>query len=269
MIHRMIQRNLSSILILEDDADWDIRLKDQLRDLAKATHALTQPLSSNPLLYADSTYPKPHDAAAVPVADLNFGDLPSTLAPQHSPYGDNWDLLWVGNCGMRFPSAKVASSEKIPKGRVVIPDPTVPQKHYLKTVSDPDDVKEQYTDHTRVVHHASDGICSLGYAITQRGARKLLHDVGLFEVTSPYDLLLRQYCEGSGGRKYHNCIAMQPSLFHHHRPAGAMSAESDITSHGDDYRKKAVTDNVRWSTRLNWEALLEGRTDFQDQFPDT
>jgi hypothetical protein len=29
-----------------------------------------------------------------------------------------------------------------------------------------------------------------------------------------------------------------------------------------------MTDMVRWSVRLNADALLEGRTDFVDQYPD-
>jgi hypothetical protein len=268
-LNRMVQRNISSALILEDDADWDIRIREQMRDLALASQALTQSLASSPSAYADRTYPIPPDASSLPLSDLSHNDLPRTETPRVSPYGDYWDLIWVGHCGMRFPSPKTRSPEKIPKGRVVQHDLTVPQKRYLKTVGNPDDVKEQYPDHTRVVSHVADGICSLGYAITQAGARRLLHDIGLFDVTSPYDILLRQFCEGSGGRKYHNCLTMQPALFHHHRPVGAMNAESDISSHGDKYREKAVTDNVRWSTRMNWDALLDGRTDFEDQYPDT
>jgi hypothetical protein len=167
---------------------------------------------------------------------------------------------------MRFPSP---SFKKIPKGRVNHKnDLTVPQRHYLKTVMGDDELKDQYPNHTRVVHHVQEGICSLGYAITQAGARNLLYSVGLNDVTDPYDILLRQFCEGSGGRRYNNCLTVQPSLFFHHRPAGSMAAESDISDHGEDFRDKAVTDVIRWSTRMNWDALLDGRTDFVDQYPD-
>lgn len=204
----------------------------------------------------------PKEAISPAVSDLQFDNLPSTIDPKHSPYGDNWDLIWTGHCGMRFPSEKVAFTEKIPKARVVIPDLSVPQQQYLKTISIPDEVKEQYPNHTRIVHHAAAGSCSLGYAITQAGARRLLHDIGLFDVTAPYDMLLRQFCEGSGGRKYHVCLAMQPAIFQHHRPAGPQGAD------GKGYRDKAVTENIRYSTRMNWDVLLERRTDFEDQYPD-
>jgi GR25 family glycosyltransferase involved in LPS biosynthesis len=254
----VIQLNLSSVLILEDDADWDIRLKDQLRDLALASHALTQPLAQNPSSYADPTYPTPKDKSAVPDADFNFESLPATVPPKHSPYGDNWDFMWVGHCGMNFPTANTPSPEKIPKGRVVKHDLTVPQKHYLGTVSNPYDLKDQYPDHTRVVSHVAGGICSLGYAVTQAGARRLLHDIGLFNVDTPYDILLRQFCEGSEGRNYHNCLAVQPALFKHHRPAGNMAAESDITSHGTDFRGINAKYQMEYQTELE---CVVGRTD--------
>ena len=270
MVIRMVRLNIQTALILEDDADWDVRIRDQLRDFAVSVHALTQPLSENPSSYSDSTFPIPQSPDALPASELAFENLPSTVPPKHSPYGDNWDFLWVGHCGMRIASKSVENGAKIPKGRVVQHnDPTIPQKKFLSMVSSVDDLKNDYEDHTRVVSHVQDGICSLGYAITQAGARKLLHSIGLLKVDAPYDILLRQYCEGSHGRSYHNCLAPMPSLFHHHRPAGSTQAESDISDHGNGYRKTAQTDVVRWSTRMNWDVLLEGRTDFVDQYPDT
>lgn len=265
----IVRLNISTALILEDDADWDVRIRDQLRDLALSVYALTQPLSEDPSSYADATFPTTKSPDVLPASELLFDNLPSTVPPKYSPYGDNWDFLWVGHCGMRLPSQSVPLGDKIPKGRVVRHhDSTVPQKEHLSMVSPVDDHKNDYEEHTRVVSHVQDGICSLGYAITQAGARKLLHSIGLLEVNAAYDILLRQYCEGSNGRAYHNCLTVVPSLFHHHRPAGSVEAESDISDHGKGYKKTAHTDVVRWSTRMNWNVLLEGRTDFVDQWPD-
>jgi hypothetical protein len=267
VFRRIVRRNISSALILEDDADWDVRIKEQLRHFALCSRALTQPLSeaSLQLSYADSTYPSPSDPSAVPASDISFDNLPTTIPPKSSPYGDHWDFIWVGHCGMHFP---FRPGKNIPKGRVIQIDHTVPQQQHLRTLSSPDDLKVQYPNHTRAVHHVQDGVCSLGYAITQATARQLLYSIGLNDVNTAYDILLRQFCEGTGGRKYHNCLTMQPSLFQHHRPAGSKNAESDISDHGEGFREVAVTDVVRWSTRMNWEVLLDGRTDFVDQWPD-
>ena len=52
------------MLIIEDDTDWDVTVKDQMRRYAKAVR----------------------DFTAAPLSDL-------------SPYGASWDVLWVGHCG--------------------------------------------------------------------------------------------------------------------------------------------------------------------------
>ncbi|RYP74246.1 hypothetical protein DL769_004067 [Monosporascus sp. CRB-8-3] len=264
-----IQENLTTALILEDDADWDVRIRDQLRDFALSSTTLTQPLvgaSGTGTKYADQSFPRPLKDSPATVQELSFGKLPATTAPKTSPYGDNWDVIWAGHCGMHFP---FAHGEIIPKGRVVQTDQIVPQKQHLWTLSEPDDLKEQYPDHTRVVHHVQDGICSLAYAVTQKGARQLLYELGLKDANAAFDVQLRWFCEGTGRptRGRHHCLTMQPPLFGIHLSAGAKSANSDISDHGEGYQEEA-TKVVRWSVRMNAEALIEDRTDFVDQWPD-
>lgn len=53
-----------SVLIVEDDIDWDIAIKDQMRNYANAVRNFTMAASSDP-----------------------------------SPYGSSWDMLWIGHCG--------------------------------------------------------------------------------------------------------------------------------------------------------------------------
>ncbi|KAI1767826.1 glycosyltransferase family 25 protein [Hypoxylon sp. FL1150] len=266
-IQEVVRRNLTSALILEDDTDWDIRLRHQLRDFSLSAQALTQPLLGSPELYADPTYPTPSVNSPRVVPDLPYDQLPSTELPKISPYGDNWDLLWIGHCGMHFP---FEDNNLIPKGRVIhYDDASVAQKQYLWTLNIPFTLKEKYPEHTRAVHHVQEGVCSLGYAVSQKGARKLLHEIGLKDVTDGFDILLRFFCEGVGGRRRHECLTVQPALFHHHRAAGPISASSDIGDHGAGFRDASSTDMVRWSVRLNADALLEGGTEILDQYPDT
>ncbi|KAL2189941.1 glycosyltransferase family 25 protein [Thermothelomyces heterothallicus CBS 203.75] len=267
-VREIVRRNLTSALILEDDVDWDVRIRDQLQDFALSIRALTQPLLRGDAGgYADPTYPMPSDNSPESVPDMDFYQLPATVPPSTYPYGDNWDLLWVGHCGMHFP---FKGSKTIPKGRVIRRnDVTVAPKKSLWTFNIPFTLKETYPEHTRAYHHVQEGVCSLGYALSQRGARKLLHEVGLKDVNAGYDLLLRWFCEGVKGRKPgRQCLTTQPALFHHHRMAGPASHMSDIGNHPDKFRHKAMTDMVRWSVRLNADVLMEGRTDFVDQYPD-
>ncbi|KAJ2996244.1 hypothetical protein NUW58_g1042 [Xylaria curta] len=223
-IQEVVKRNLSSALILEDDVDWDVRLRNQLQDFAVSANALAQPLANaaGSLEYADTTYPNPSDKSPNSLPDLAFDRLPATTAPLDSPYGDEWDVLWLGHCGMHFPFA----------------------------------------------NDVQDGICSLGYAVTRRSARKLLHEVGLRRVNTAFDIMLRWFCEGAGdpNRGYHNCLTTQPSLFQIHLAAGPKKYNSDISDHGvGDQEEK--TEVLRWSVKMNTEALMGGRTDFVDQYP--
>jgi hypothetical protein len=270
---RVVRRNLTTALILEDDADWDIRIKKQLYDFAKSLRTLIQPLVSDNPGSSDSTYRvSSSDASSASRGrDIEFDNLPSTMPPTKSPYGDSWELLWLGHCGMNFPLQKPedGSLSSIPNGRVVrLNDPTVPETQHMYSVSAVKDL-EQYPNQTRVISHAQDGICSLGYAVTQASARRLLYHLGVAEMTGPFDIMLKQFCDGTAGKGQHNCLTVRPGLFQHHRPVGLKAYDSDITDHGQEIRKKARSDNLRWPVRTNFEVLLAGKEDYVDQFPDT
>ncbi|KAM3438609.1 hypothetical protein MY4824_003148 [Beauveria thailandica] len=265
-VAEVVRQNLSSVLILEDDADWDVRIRQQLHDFALATRALTQPLAgsspSNPS-YADVTMNDPSQPEG---PEISFHNLPVTIPPTLSPYGDDWDLLWVGNCGLHFPFPQ---STNIPKGRVIYEsDATVAPQRNLWSINMPFTLKEKYAQHTRAVHHAQEGVCTVGYALSQRGARRILEEIALKPVTDAYDILMRFFCEGTHGRKKGVCIAPQPPYFHSHRRAGLPGAMSDIGDHKGAYRTEPMTDMVRWSVRLNSALILDGRTDYVDQYPD-
>jgi hypothetical protein len=264
-----VQRNLTSALILEDDSDWDVRIKDQLHDFALSTRTLIQPLESpSHDQFADPTFLNPSgDTGSAP--EIYFDNLPRTEPPSISPYGDDWDVLWLGHCGMLFPWP---GNPLLPKGRVLhLNDDTVPQKQYLFSVTPPLTLADDYPQHTRAVNHVQDGVCTSGYAVSQRGAQKLLLEVGLMDVERPVDVLLALFCTQANGRETDKvCLGVQPGLFQHHRPAGPGGAASDIdTSDGAKAAKEhASTDMLRWSTIMNAHVLLDGGHEFWDQLPD-
>jgi hypothetical protein len=250
---------LTSALILEDDTDWDVRIKDLLHDFALTSRAMVQPLAGSERSLSDST--KQENAL---IKDIQFYDMPATEEPGVSPYGDNWDVLWLGHCGMAFPT----DDRPMPKTRIIRHnDKTVPKKNHLWSLANPFHLVEDYPHHTRATHHVQEGVCSLGYAISRRGALKLLYEVGMRDVTDAFDIMLRFFCEGVRGMRMHRCLTTQPGLFQHHSPTGPASDRSDIGEHGDEFREVAYTDMIRWSVRLNVDALVYGGKDFKDQFP--
>ena len=281
MRHRIVRENINSALILEDDADWDVRLKQQMHDFALSARALTQPLSSDASSYADPTYPLVPSRDEKPAA-IMLDDLPSTTIPRTNPYGDDWDILWLGHCGMKRPAAGdeaawPAPSRDISRGHVVhFDDPTVPQPHHLHdfkgTIGTNDrSGNADFRNHTRTVHHPQDGFCSVAYAVSQRGAQKMLWYMGVRAFDAWFDTMLPNFCGGKdlGDLAQPTCIGVQPQFFDQHNPRGESWKESDIFSPSQGFREAPETYNIRWSTRINLPKLLSGNTDYVDQWPDS
>lgn len=138
---RMIEENITTALIMESDADWDMRIHDILPGVAIGAKEI-----------ADFTLPYP----------THPRDLKQPI-PEVSPYGDNWDVLWIGHCGCKPDGT----------GRVYYyDDPTVPpkSKEYSFAGSPRD---EQHPPGTRVVFEQDLTICTSAYAISLKGAVKL------------------------------------------------------------------------------------------------
>ena len=228
-------------MIMEGDVDWDVRVHDMARDFA---------ISSNALLKR-------------PKATIDFKTLPKTAHGQVSPYGENWDVLWLGHCGMSLPEKDEGKGIVIQRN-----DITVPETQYLHSW----DYKRPtplmiYPNHTRVVTHESKGVCSLAYAVSQSGARKILYNMGLRLLDLPFDLMLKNFCEERHGNGKHTCLSAIPQLFDAYRPPGSTLGDTDMRDGKPGFRKKGLTRNIRWSVRMNMDKILRGQTDFEDQYP--
>lgn len=264
---RIVDQNITSALILEDDIDWDVRIKSQMTDFARAARLLVQPLAQTTDQYLDPTYPKPAEDETY--VDFNLEEGHTISKPKDSPYGDvsRWDLLWLGHCGCRFPKA---SDLNAPLGRVVIAnDTTVPEPQHLDMEFGNDELKTQYPPHTRVVSRARANSCSLTYGISQPGARRFLYELGVHKLSDPNDIMFRYVCDGVQGRELGTCLTVQPQLFQHHRPVGARAGFSDISEFDDGYNEQATTANIRWSVRINLPKFISGDAEYTDSYPDT
>jgi hypothetical protein len=262
---RIVQEDLTSALILEDDADWDVRLKSQMQVFAQAARAFTQPSNGQTLAeqYSDD-----------PETEFPVTQLPRIPRPRLTPYGDSWDVLWLGHCGTEFPTS--TAPNKPPPLRITIPnDITVPPPRYLKPhpFALQDALAQEHPPYTRVVHASSRTTCTQAYAVSQQGARKLLWRLGLQTLTTGWDLMLRDWCDGSyahstgldttdtdlgnGRERVPVCVTVQPPLFSHHYGKGAAS---DIMAPGGGFvdKEKEMTPYVRLSVRLNMERLVAG-----------
>jgi len=88
----MVEQNISKALIFEDDTDWDIRIHSQMKDFARASRLLVQPIPGTSDQMLDPTYPRPGEAQGPQDFDIR---TEVTTEPITSPYGDleRWDLV--------------------------------------------------------------------------------------------------------------------------------------------------------------------------------
>ena len=203
---------------MEDDADWDVTIKTQLQSFALAVRALQG---------------TDHTRTA-------------------SPYGDDWDILWLGHCGLEC--------------RTDLPyfltpnDPTIlPPHHFPPYFRDPPPFDRP--DHTRLTCTASDGVCSIVYAVSYRGAQRILSALSVnpsgladkIDIGAQFDVSLGRMC----GNGYLRCFAPFPSLTGGYQPAGPAAKSSDIHDE-DGNREETSSLGVLYSTMLNINRILNG-----------
>ncbi|KAI1747265.1 hypothetical protein F4782DRAFT_521924 [Xylaria castorea] len=362
----IVAQDLGSALVLEDDVDWDVRLKTQMGTFAQAarmwldaeeekrrrvsglrnlkTTARSQrvgrwlvglvPSSSSEGVEkqgskAESpTGPDSSSAAADDRRAIEEGSERDTisLSPNlhlnnlgrgthaQSPYGDDWDVLWLGHCGADLPTARrreplppsssredqfsPSSSSSSSSLTISIPDDeTVPAPKHLKPhpFALHDKLSEAYPAHTRIVHAADGNVCSLAYAVSRTGARKLLRRFGRDGFVDQWDLMLRDYCMGEyedrggdGSGKVGDeeeeeggnggppppppvCLTVQPPLISHHYAGEEGASVSNIRGQGGGFaRGKKGTPYVRLSVQENLSRLVAGFPVYKliDQLPD-
>jgi hypothetical protein len=247
---RIVDENISTALILEDDVDWDLNIREMMGDFSDAMHVLSHPTPYGSML--DPTYPKPDDDDdSVPV---NLTLHETVTRSRISPYGDHWDLLWIGHCAAALTHEKTRNFNK---GKVVWNDQSVPEKRYIM-YQDDWRLKETYPDHTRVVHRSSSMVCLFGYAITQKMAQRMLYHIGIKKINTALDFEYAQFCEGWWTEEMPKCYAIEPPYFGLFRPAGSKAGHSD-QSEMAGYQEDDWSPNVRYSAMQNIENWVEGR----------
>ena len=222
----MVHNDIATALVFEGDSDWDVGIRAQMLEFARGTRFV-------------------HDEQDQ-----------ATL----SPYGDDWDLLWIGHCG----SGPAPWNLK----RYVIPfDPTVvpPAARIAFGTPDMSHWEDRDGNHTRVIYPAFAGTCTASYAISLRGARKALYRLSMQPNSYAVDLGLRSICQDKDfGFK---CIAPYPTIVGLYRPAGNTSQYSDIENY-DGIAEEGIANGLMFSTRMNIDRLLKGEMTFKSSFPD-
>ena len=184
---RVVDNNWTTALIFESDVDWDVRVKDVLSGIVLASEAV---LSS----------PAGH------VMGLSGVASPNTVPV--SPYGNGWDVLWLGHCGMQIKqgSAIVAIEN----------DESVLEAQFVHSWDvDEKSPLEHFPPHSRIIFQTDDCVCTIAYAVTQMGARQLLNSLGLHRMNNPVNIMIREWCLGDKGDDPHVCMGTIPPALPH------------------------------------------------------
>lgn len=120
---------------------------------------------------------------------------------EDEPYGRDWDVIWLGHCGTELPPPSYASSASMAPSQdrlMLASDETVPDPKALKRhhSAPPDELGKIYPPHTRVYHRSYKTLCTVAYAVTQRGARKIMYEHGMRNLDKGYDFALSEWCDG-------------------------------------------------------------------------
>jgi GR25 family glycosyltransferase involved in LPS biosynthesis len=132
----------------------------------------------------------------------------------------------------------------------------------------PDSLKTQFPDDsTRFLFKAEADCCTYGYAVSNRGAKKILAQLELDHIEVPVDLALSDLCGGKGRRQI-DCYAPFPQIIGTYRQAGPPSRDSDISSSETSVIREEESVNTVYSTRRNIQRLVAGDATVFSQWDD-
>jgi hypothetical protein len=234
----MVQNRIQSALIIEDDSDWDVLLKSQMLSFARGVRAIQ-----------------------------------NTTLPVHSPYGDSWNLLTVGHLGVNNQPTKEQ------RYYVTHDDPTTIGAERRDFWGKPDVSAEKLQgNYTRYVMEVYTMRGTGAYALSLRGAARLLYDQSILPNAQPIDVAISDVCRHDTWKEPF-CLGVYPPIFGLFRSIGPMDKDSDrradIKAAKDEskeapveppvvkMRKEATSKLTVFPASLNIEKLLRGETVFQ------
>lgn len=203
LLKYVIAHDYGSALIMEDDVDWDVRIRNQTVLIADAVRELT-----------------------------------GQRREKGAPYGLQWDVLWMGHC---------SDPPNADDPMVVFEDETVVEHAKYRGLNRY--ITDVLPEGRRSVHHSWNPVCTFAYAVSARGARKLLAQASLGK-GGAFDLMLMHACQD----KVVDCITVNPEIFDAYHPAGGDISEVRAGDHHEDIdttvgQGMGSTDNILRSAR--------------------
>ncbi|KAK9326710.1 hypothetical protein V1520DRAFT_350723 [Lipomyces starkeyi] len=220
----LLESDMDTLLIFEDDLDWNPNLKKTLENLSLQMQ--------NSKIRVDE---------------------PSDYERANAPYGLDWDVLYLGSC-------KESSNPDF-RGVVQIwDDPDVPDVEIIKKTKLTYETLQNFglsdeeIGQKRTLSPAYQTVCTTAYGITRRGAQRLLITMSYIGFHNAVDTDMSRIFREGGLRGY----TLTPPAFSQFRVGGSRDTDNrdpgdprlgdSITGRGNlhGYNKK-LKGSVRWS----------------------
>ena len=167
---RMIRENINTALIMESDVDWDMRIKRSMQGFSEGAKVIADEAFRPEIREIGEGSKHPRNFTTPPSIDL-------------SPYGDNWDILWIGHCGANGNG----------DGRYyAYHDPSAAAGVHAWEYSPGPGGSYPRPGNTRLVFQLAQIVCTSAYAISNRGARKM--ESHFHEANQPVDIRMWDQC---------------------------------------------------------------------------
>ncbi|OTA69521.1 glycosyltransferase family 25 protein [Hypoxylon sp. EC38] len=214
LLKYVVASGLETAFIVEDDVDWDVRIKSEMSLVSDNVRAYTGVKEDDP-----------------------------------TPFGTNWDVLWLGHCGSII-------TDDMHQARVYPDDSRCETELYSGWSKR--FLREKLMEGHRQVQPAVMTVCTFGYGVTKQGARKILPLLSKGG-DEAFDVALSGNCRDQKLR----CLAVNPQLFNHYEPpkdAGYLSdvhvgdGQGETADDSNFENTKGTTGNIMKSARC--EALF-------------
>jgi hypothetical protein len=177
----VIASGFESAFIVEDDVDWDVRIKDQVKLISDHIRNYTLVPKSDP-----------------------------------TPYGTDWDVLWLGHCGS-------AIDDWAPPGEIYADKTRIPTDFYASWSTG--FLRDRLPEGHRIIHVSTMTVCSFGYGVTKKSAQKILSLLAR-GADEAFDVALSHRCR----EKELRCLVVNPQIMHHYEPSKDLGYVSPVDS---------------------------------------
>ncbi|KAK9314011.1 hypothetical protein V1522DRAFT_412567 [Lipomyces starkeyi] len=186
----LLESDFETLLVLEDDVDFDANIHDIFE-------LLSTQMQDNRIR---TTPPTEHEKKA-------------------APYGLDWDVLYVGQCSDRSNEDRLDLVH-------IYEDPNVPSRHdtfdhfvgQLQSLG----IHGRNLGKMRAIAPAWSPVCTMGYAITRKGAERLILDLSYRGITAAIDIDIIRKLQQGIIRGY----SITPPLFSAWRVDGAKDSDN-------------------------------------------